>query len=291
MMKTQIKKLSPAEFPSALREIADPPKELWIRGELPDENENTYITVVGSRKYSRYGKEVCEKLIEGLRGYPVVVVSGLALGIDGIAHRTALNNNLITVAVPGSGIHPDVLHPRAHAQMAEEILRSNGAILSEYEPNFRPTVWSFPKRNRIMAGLSKAILIVEAEEKSGTLITARLALEYNRDVLAVPGDIFSPNSSGTNRLIRDGATPITSREELLRALGFELDDNTRSATEMSENASKGEQELWKLLLEPTSRDKLFLDSRMSIREFNTALSLLEINGFVSENMGEIRRNI
>lgn len=290
-MKTQIRKLSPAEFPSALREINDPPKELWLRGKLPDENENIFLAIVGSRKYSRYGKEVCEKLIAGLRGYPIVIVSGLALGIDAIAHKAALDTGLITLAIPGSGLHPQSLYPRTNVSLGEEIIARGGALISEFEPEFRATEWSFPQRNRLMAGMSKAVLVIEAEEKSGTLITARLALDYNRDVLAVPGDIFSPNASGTNRLVKQGATPITSSDELLRALGFEPDDNVQNTDELLKNSTEGEQNLWELLREPIPRDELFTESGMSVQDFNTNISLLEIRGLITEELGEIRRNI
>ncbi len=287
----QIKKLSPDKFPSALKEIPDPPKELYLRGELPDENENIFLTVVGSRKYSRYGRDACERLILGLRGYPIVIVSGLALGIDGIAHKSAMEAGLKTVAVPGSGLSPQVLYPRSHISLVEEILENGGALLSEFEPDFQATEWSFPQRNRIMAGLSKAVLIIEAEERSGTLITARMALDYNRDILAVPGEIFSPNALGTNRLIRQGATPITSSDELLRALGFEPDENKNFSSETLIDASENEQKLWEILSEPIPRDELVSLSGLSIQEFNTALTLLEIKGFISEELGEIRRNI
>jgi DNA processing protein len=245
--------------------------------------------VVGSRKYSRYGKEACEKLISGLRGYPVVIVSGLALGMDGIAHRAALDAGLKTIAVPGSGIDPSIIHPRTNFNLSEEIISRGGALLSEFEPNFHATMWSFAQRNRIMAGLSKAVLIIEAEDRSGTLITARLALEYNRDVLAVPGEIFSPNASGTNRLIRQGATPITGSEELLRALGFEPEDDTRQGYDILTDASPDEQKLWEILSEPFSRDELIQASGFSIQDFNTALSMLEIKGLITEELGEIRR--
>lgn len=286
----QVKKLSPDKFPTALREIADPPKELWLRGDFPDENENVFLAVVGSRKYSRYGKEVCENLISGLRGYPVVVVSGLALGTDCLAHKFAIETGLKTLAVPASGLSPEVLYPRTNASLAEEILEKGGALLSEFEPNFRATMWSFPKRNRIMAGLSKAVLVIEAEERSGTLITTRLALEYNRDVLAVPGNIFSPNASGTNRLIRQGATPITNSEELLRALGFEPETEGRESAEIAlHDATEAEQRLWALLALPLARDELMGESGMEIQGFNTALSLLEIKGLITEELGEIRR--
>lgn len=289
---TTIKKLSPTQFPPSLLEIPEPPETLYLRGELPDPEKFTYLSVVGSRKYSRYGKEACEKLVEGLRGYPIVIVSGLALGIDAIAHRAALDAGLSTVALPGSGLSPEVLYPRNHAALAEEIVRKGGALLSEFEPDFRATEWSFPQRNRLMAGLSKAVLIVEAEERSGTLITARLALDYNRDVLSVPGEIFSPNAQGTNRLIRQGATPITTSEELLRALGFEPEAGTDSrVAESLESASPAELKLWEFLSEPISRDELLEKSGQSAGSVNTTLSLLEIKGLITEEMGEIRRKI
>ncbi len=290
-MTISIKKLSPPSFPAALREIADPPKELWLRGTLPGD-ENVFLSVVGSRKYSRYGKDACENLIAGLRGYPIIIVSGLALGIDGIAHKAALDADLVTLAIPGSGLHPDVLYPRIHAELAEEIVARGGALLSEFEPNFRATEWSFPQRNRLMAGIARAVLIIEAENKSGTLITARLALDYNRDVLAVPGEIFSPNAEGTNRLIRQGATPITSSEELLRALGFEPNETGKEAAEIFlREATETEQNLWKLLGESITRDELIEKSGMTARDFNTALSLLELKGLITEELGEIRRKI
>lgn len=285
-----IRKLSSSEFPSALEEIPDPPEELWLRGELPDEDENVFLSVVGSRKYSRYGKDVCEKIIFGLRGYPVVIVSGLALGIDSIAHRAAIDAGLKTLAIPGSGLDPAVIYPRANAALADEIVTRGGALLSEFEPRFRATEWSFPKRNRLMAGISKAVLVIEAEEKSGTLITARLALDYNRDVFAVPGDVFSPSSAGTNRLIREGAALISESGDVLRALGFEPSAEAgRENGDLLKDASAAERALWELISEPISKEELFRESGLAIQEFNTAISLLEINGLITEELGEIRR--
>src|SRR3989344_5297892 len=162
-MNWEIKKLTSGNFPPQLLEIPQPPKELFI---------------VGSRKYTTYGKEACEKLIEGLRGYPIVIVSGLALGIDSIAHKKALDVGLTTIAFPGSGLDPKVLYPATNAHLAERIVEAGGAVISEFEPDFRATPWSFPQRNRLMAGISDAVLVIEAEQKSGTLITSRLATEY-----------------------------------------------------------------------------------------------------------------
>ncbi|MES3005459.1 MAG: DNA-processing protein DprA, partial [Patescibacteria group bacterium] len=135
--------------------------------------DTKFLCVVGSRQYTSYGKELCISLIKSLAGRPVIIISGLALGIDGIAHQTALDVGLPTIAVPGSGLHPNVLYPRSHLHLAEKIIEKGGLLASEYEPQIRASPWSFPMRNRIMAGLSHAVLIIEAEENSGTLVTAR----------------------------------------------------------------------------------------------------------------------
>lgn len=290
MTSNGIKKLSPNQFPSALKEIADPPKELYIQGNLPDEQESVFLAVVGSRKYTSYGKDVCEKLIEGLRGYPVVIVSGLALGIDSIAHKKALEVGLKTIAIPGSGLDQKVLYPATNIQLARKIIEHGGCLLSEFEPDFRATTWSFPQRNRLMAGISRGVLIVEAEERSGTLITARLATEYNRDVYTIPGSIFSPNSKGTNMLIRLGATPVTSSEELLDALGFQPNQSLDKARDKQlEDLSPEEKEVMELLREPLSRDELIQTMKKSISELNSLLSIMEIKGLIKEELGEIRK--
>ena len=187
-----IRKLRTEEIPPQLLEIPQPPKTLYIRGTLPSQDA-IYLAVVGSRKYTSYGRDICEKLVRGLAGYPVIIVSGLALGIDTIAHKTAMSVGLTTIAFPGSGLDNSVLYPRTNLSLAQEIINAGGCLISEMQPTERATLYSFPQRNRLMAGISKAVLIIEAEEKSGTLITARMALDYNRDVLAVPGSIFSEN--------------------------------------------------------------------------------------------------
>ncbi len=282
-MTFPIKILEPKQFPSLLKEIPDPPKKLFIRGVFPASEK--FLCVVGARKYSQYGKSVCEELIEGLQGYPIAIVSGLALGIDSIAHRSALKAGLKTVAVPGSGLHDNVLYPSIHKTLAHEILNAGGALISEFEESFRATQWSFPQRNRIMAGMSHAVLVIEAEKKSGTLITSRLATEYNRDVFTVPGSIFSTNSEGPHMLIRLGATPITSPQDLLDALGFKTEEVLpRNYNDCSEEEKK----IISLLLTPLEKDVLVRKSKMGISEINTILSLLEIKGIIKETFGEIR---
>jgi DNA processing protein len=275
------------DIPPQLLEIPEPPKSLYIEGELPPDSYSV-LAVVGSRKYTSYGRDVCRELITSLRGYPVVIVSGLALGIDAIAHLAALEAGLPTVAFPGSGLNPQVLYPAQHFSLAQKIIESGGALVSELEPTERAAPWTFPKRNRLMAGYSKAVLVIEAEEKSGTLITARLATEYNRDVLAVPGSIFSASSRGTNFLLRQGATPIRDKHDLLEALGFKKE--AENAThEDSENLSDQEKRILELLREPLPRDELTRVLELPAHETNVLLSILEIKGYITESMGEIRR--
>jgi DNA processing protein len=283
-----IYKLKPEQLPKALLEIPQPPKTLYIRGQLPDPNF-VYLAVVGSRKFTSYGRDICEKLIHGLKGYPIVIVSGLAMGIDSIAHRSALDTGLITVSFPGSGLDNSALHPRSNIRLAQEIVDSGGCLLSEMDPSWKATLYSFPQRNRLMAGISKAVLIIEAEEKSGTLITARMALDYNRDVLAVPGSAFSSNSNGTNWLIKQGATPVTTSEEVLIALGFNIEKPKQTDAEKYADCSKEEMKIIELLREPIERDELVRASGMKIAEANALLSIMELKELIKEELGEIRK--
>ncbi|MFA5806703.1 MAG: DNA-processing protein DprA [Melioribacteraceae bacterium] len=283
-----IYKLKPEQFPKPLLEIPQPPKILYIRGKLPNP-DMIYLTVVGSRKYTSYGRDICEKLIHGLKGYPIVIVSGLAMGIDSIAHKTALEVGLITISFPGSGLDNSVLYPRMNIKLAQEIIDKGGCLLSEFEPNAISQLYSFPQRNRLMAGISKAVLIIEAEEKSGTLITARLALDYNRDVLAVPGSAFSSNSNGTNWLIKQGATPVISSADVLEALGFEIERPKQTDKEKYADCGKDEMKIIELLREPKERNDLIRELGMDIGSANALLSIMEIKDLIKEELGEIRR--
>jgi len=222
-MRDDIRQLAPHEFPKLLKEIPDTPEKLYLKGSLPSD-EYRFLCVVGSRSYTSYGKDVCEKLIGELAGYPIVIVSGLAIGIDAIAHKAALDSGLNTIAVPGSGLNRDVLYPKTNAGLAKSILESGGALLSEFEPEEEATPYNFPRRNRIMAGLSHAVLVIEAQQKSGTLITARLATDYNRDVLTVPHSIFSKTGEGPHMLIRTGAVPVTSPAHIPEALDIQPEE-------------------------------------------------------------------
>lgn len=280
----EIKKFKKEYWPIGLNEIPQPPEELYIMGNFSDE-DLVYLSVVGSRKFTSYGREVCEKLIEGLKGYPVAIVSGFAMGIDTIAHKKALEVGLKTLVFPGSGLSKEAIYPKANVKLIEEILNKGGCFISEFEKDFKATSWSFPMRNRLMAGISKAVLIIEAEEKSGTMITARLATDYNKDVLVVPGSIFSPNSKGTNKLLRLGATPITNSKELLEALGFATEDEVNAQNSLFEDLSNEEKKVIDILREPKEKDILIKELKMPINEANTILSIMEIKDLIKEEGG------
>ena len=285
----EIKKLPKEKWPKQLLEIPQIPRQLYIIGDLPNEKEKLiYLCIVGSRRHTSYGKEICEKIIEGLRGYPIVIVSGFAIGIDAIAQKKAMNVGLKTIVFPGSGLSANAMYPKTNIILMNEVVKKGGCLISEFEPYFKATLWSFPMRNRLMAGISKAVLVIEAEEKSGTLITARLTTEYNRDLLAVPGSVFSPNSKGTNKLIRQGATPVTCAEDVLEALGFEIEKNENKQASLFEDLSDEEKNVVNILREPISRDDLIRLLKMPTSEANSLLSVMEIKGIIKEELGELR---
>lgn len=290
----KIQKLNRKDWPPLLEEINQLPKKLFYVGKIPDWSKKL-LCVVGARKNTNYGKDATESFIDGLKGYPIIIVSGLALGIDSIAHKSALKNNLTTIAVPGSGISKEVLHPQSHTRLAQEIIDKGGMIMNEFEPEFKATHWSFPQRNRIMAGMSHATLVIEAEKKSGTLITARLATEYNRDVLTLPGSIFNTTSEGPHMLIRLGATPIRNSGDILEALHLESCSSQNPDLQNEDkyfDCSEKEMQIIKLLIEPFPRDEILRQAKekykIEIGETQTLLSLLELKGLIKETLGEIR---
>ena len=216
MIVTSLDRGSPA-YPPLLAQLHDPPARLYLRGDAALLTRPT-VAVVGARSCSPYGAQVARSLASELAGAGLVVVSGLARGIDAEAHRGALAAGGRTVAVLGCGIDRD--YPAAHAGLAQRI-EADGLLVSEYPPGTEPAPWRFPARNRIIAGLSLATVVVEARERSGALITADFALELGREVFAVPGEITAALSAGTNDLIRQGAAPLLSAEDVLSALGRE----------------------------------------------------------------------
>ena len=276
-----MQKISTKEFLPQLTEIPNPPTHLYLEGSLPSD-DHIYLTVVGSRRVSPYGRDAVTHLVGALAGYPVVIVSGLALGVDGLAHRAALDAGLPTIAVPGSGLSRTILYPRTHVGLADHILSSGGGLLSEFEPDTAAAPYTFPQRNRIMAGLARAVLIIEAEELSGTLITARLATEYNRDVLIVPGSIFSQQSKGVHQLLRLGATPITKSDDLVEALGLE----NKTAILGTQHLPPIEAFILELLnVKPRSHEELLDKTNLSTQELSASLTTMELKGFVTESAG------
>lgn len=282
---------------SRLLELDQIPKEINIQGTLPEVTIDLYgratpriLTIVGSRKNTAYGRQALEMLLASLKGQNVVILSGLALGIDGLAHHNALKNNLITIAIPGSGLDEKVLYPRSHTNLAKDIVENNGALISELPNNSTAALWTFPQRNRVMAALSDAVLFIEAEEKSGTLITARHAIELGRDIGAVPGDIFSLTASGTNMLIREGAYSITSPDDLYALLHISKKEmhEKESRVSSSKKYTNNEKIIIENLREPTDKDSLFLATQLSFEDFITAFSSLELEGALEETFGEVR---
>ena len=223
---TTVRRRDPV-FPALLAAIHDPPARVFLRGSgAPALLDRPAVAVVGARVCSSYGRSVARSLARDLASAGLVVVSGMARGIDGEAHRGALDAGGSTVAVLGCGVDRD--YPAAHAELARRI-EVGGLIVSEYEPGVEPAPWRFPARNRIIAGLCRATVVVEARERSGALITADFALEEGREVLAVPGEITSSLSAGTNALLRLGATPVTRSEDVLEVFGLEAAVSEKAA--------------------------------------------------------------
>lgn len=288
---TNIKTILPDQYPKLLREIPNLPKELYLRGELPSD-DHIYLTVVGPRRHSDYGAEACRLLINGLKGLPVVIVSGLAYGIDRAAHEAALEAGLKTIAVPGSSLDDGSLYPAAHRGLARRILAAGGALLSPFPETTYGNDWTFPFRNRIMAGMSKATLIVEGEERSGTLITANHALEFSRDVLVVPGLITSPLTALPHLLLYKGAKAVTSPEMLAEDLGFSDSEvaaaRAKTAAEALKGLSPDELAIVATLCEPIARAEAAHRSGLPADRASAAISLLEIKGLVEERDGRIQ---
>jgi DNA processing protein len=272
------------EHLARLREIPTPPT-LSERGSWPPSGTKL-LAVVGSRALSGYGREACEKLITGLAGYPISIVSGLALGADSCAHKAALRAGLHTIAIPGSGLDEAVLYPRSNVGLAREIIQSGGLLLSEHPNTHKARAYDFPSRNRIMVGISHAVLVIEAGEKSGTLITARLTHEYNRDLLCVPHRIGDPHGYGAHLFLRLGATLVSEPAHILEMLRIEP---KTLALPLPTNLQGREQKIYEILAEPTSRDTLIRTSGFSASEVLTALVTLELEGLAKEEFGLWRR--
>lgn len=264
-------------YPALLKHIFDPPSQLFVRGTLPDSD---YIgcAVVGTRKMTSYGAHVAEELIPPLVKNRLTIISGLALGIDARAHEITLRSGGVALAVLGSGVDDKSIHPSSNRQLAKQILESGGAILSEYPPGTPPLQHHFPIRNRIVAGLSRGVLVIEADVASGSLITARHALDQNREVFAVPGDITRSSAAGPNSLIKMGAHPVTEAQDILNAFDAK---SVALPPPVFEPENEQEATLLELLKsEPLHIDEIIQQSQLDTRTVSSTLTMMEMKGMV-----------
>jgi len=269
-------------YPQLLKEITDPPHTLFFRGTLPP-NTKPALGVVGTRKITTYGKLACQDIIAPTARQGITIVSGLALGIDGVAHQTTIDNKGITIAVLGSGINKSNIYPTTHTRLSEQIITSGGAVMSEYPPGFSPTQYSFPARNRIIAGLSLGTLVIEAPETSGALITARCALDYNREVFCIPHTIHSPTGVGPNNLIKMGARLVSTYQDILENLHIQ-EITTAIAKPTTPFTATETKILQCLSTEPLHIDSIIKQTNLDSATVNSTLILMEIKSQI-RNMG------
>ena len=288
--------LTETRYPALLKQIHDPPPRLFVRGRLPDV---PMVAIVGSRRATPYGQRAAQRLARELSQAGVAVVSGLARGIDAAAHRGALEGPTPTVAVMATGL--DRIYPPEHADLADAITAS-GAIMTEAEDGTIPLPGRFPVRNRIISGLSLGVIVVEAAERSGALITARMAAEQGRDVFCVPGSIENPLAVGSHRLIKDGAKLVQTVEDVLEEFPAlaracaRAPAHTRARTRARTRADSGPQDpelaaVWELLdwVEPRHHDDLAVSMKLDIKEVNRRLTLLEMSGYIIGDCGAVTR--
>ncbi len=267
------------EYPPLLKETHDAPFGLYVLGTLPLCNDPA-LAVVGTRKATVEGKELAQRFAEELARKKIVVVSGLALGIDAAAHAGCLQAGGRTVAVLGNGL--DYFYPRSNERLAKKILEGGGAIISEYPPGASPLPYRFLERNRIVAGLSKGVLVIEAPDKSGSLVTARLALEENRDVFVVPGPVTHPSFKGSHQLIRSGAELVTRPEDILETFGMETEAQPTEEITLDNEKEKIIFGALRELSGPATVDKIIELTHLSTSDANRALTFLTLKNIVKE---------
>ena len=266
------------EYPRRLKEIHQPPPVIYVRGSLTLEDEWA-VAIVGTRRVTAYGRQMTEELAGYLAGNGITVVSGLARGVDGLAHKAALTAGGRTIAILGSGV--DRVYPPEHRNLAEE-MSANGAVISDYAPGTPPEGVNFPPRNRIISGLSLAVVVVEAGKKSGALITAQFAAEQGRDVFAVPGNVHAPQSIGTNQLIQDGARPLLQPKDVLEALNLQQIQEYRAARHVIPSDAVEARLIEILHAEPVHVDALSREAGYSVQQVSAALTMLELKGVVRQ---------
>lgn len=274
------------EYPDLLAQIYDPPQILFCKGGLKTEDEYA-VAVVGSRKHTEYGRQATEKIIRELSRNKLTIVSGLALGIDAIAHNAALSAGGRTIAVLGCGLDKQSIYPSANRYIADKISAGHGAVISEFPLGAPPLKHHFPQRNRLVAGLSLGVLVVEAGEKSGALITAGHALEQNREVFSVPGNIFSSFSAGSNQLLKMGAKTITCARDILETLDLTQAAAFIEAKKIIPETAEEKIITGYLAEEPKHINEIVRLTKLDINIINSTLVIMEMKGMV-RNIGGMR---
>lgn len=270
------------QYPSQLREIAQPPAVLHIRGHIP--KHKPMIAVVGTRRCTSYGKRATERIVKGLVRAGVTIVSGMAIGIDSEAHKATLEAGGETIAVVGSGIDESVIYPSSNRKLAREI-ETHGAVISEFDPYAKSENYYFPQRNRVISGLSLGVVVIESKERGGSLITANYALDQNREVFAVPGPIFAETSAGPNNLIKQGAKPVTCAEDILEELNLAIPDQNERALF---SADPTEQKIITVILDKNGEsihiDDIVEKTKLSASQVSSTLIAMELDEKI-KNLG------
>lgn len=277
--------LEDTRYPNLLKQIYNPPVCLFMKGDITDCNLDRTLAVVGSRRASDNAKQTLKKILDGFNNTDICIVSGLAEGIDTVGHKAALDNNLKTIAVLGGGF--DKLYPKSNKDLFERIIDGNGAVLTEYWPDVDPISWHFPTRNRIVSGLSKGVLVAEAAKKSGAMITGKLALEQNRELMCMPGAISNPNTEGVYSLIKSGAAVITNTQDILNALNWKMIKKKRKKQQSNTNLTEEEQLILDLIKkDDLTIDELIIKTNLNIDNLMLILTKLEIEGIISKITGD-----
>ena len=273
-------------YPVMLRNIDNPPAVLYYKGKLFDCNLDKTIAIVGSRRASTHARENLKKIISDLQGTDICIVSGLAAGIDTVAHTCAIENNIKTIGVIASGF--DYVYPRSNKTLYESIENGYGAVLTEYYPTFEPVKFRFPQRNRIVSGLSYGTLVAEASLKSGALITANLTLEQGRELMCIPGEISNPNTQGIYKLLKNGATIVTESADILNALNWEMCSNKSSGQQLTLPMLTSEEEniYHQLELEEKGIDELLALTRLRLEDLLMNLTTMELKGIIKQENGD-----
>ena len=273
------------KYPECLKNIVDPPAILFYQGDFLNKDFEKTLAVVGSRRCTSSAQENTKAIIAGLKSVNAVIVSGGAYGIDTAAHQGALDAGLETIVVLGGGI--EHLYPNQNKPLFKKILENNGVLLSEYYPETKPDVYRFPQRNRIISGISKGTLVVEANIKSGALITARLSLEQGKELMCMPGLLSNPNTQGTHKLLKEGAALVTMSEDIIDCLGWEQSEQNTIGSKAND-LSEEEQKIVEIIsYEPTNIEKIASKTKIDINNLMIMLTMLELKGIIKQLPGEI----